>query len=142
MRTPLRVVAFFGALLLSVQAFGQMSIVRHHFVMQNGIDPKYESKVNPLKKNVENISAGKKLYEKNCALCHGMTGSGDGEAGKALKPPPANIAMFMRMHKVPDGYLYWTIAEGGVPLKTAMPPFKDTMKEKEIWATILFLREL
>ena len=142
MRASLWVITVLGALLLSFQAYGQMSHIRHHFVMQNGIDPKYESRVSPLKKDAANIATGKKLFEKNCALCHGATGSGDGEAGKSLKPPPANIAMFIRMHNVPDAYLYWTIAEGGVPLKTAMPPFKDSMKENEIWATILYLREL
>lgn len=51
-----------------------MSMIRHHFVMRNGVDPKYASKVNPLERNAENIAAGKKLYEKSCALCHGMTG--------------------------------------------------------------------
>lgn len=50
--------------------------------------------------------------------------------------------MFIRMHKVPDGYLYWTIAEGGTQLQTAMPPFKEVMREEEIWKTILYLREL
>lgn len=119
-----------------------MSETRHHFVMQNGVDPNYASKVNPLEKSAENIAAGKKIYESNCALCHGKTGLGDGEAGKDLKPPPANIAMFIKMHRVPDGYLYWTIAEGGIPLKTAMPPFKEVMQNAEIWKTILFLREL
>ena len=119
-----------------------MSMNRHHFVMQYGIDPNYASKVNPLEKSAENTAAGKKLYESNCALCHGMTGFGDGEVGKDLKPQPANIAMFIKMHRVPDGYLYWTIAEGGIPLKTAMPPFKNVMQNDEIWKTILFLREL
>ena len=142
MRPSLTLITLLGALLLAFQAYGQMSMIRHHFVMQNGVDPKYASKANPLEKNAENISAGKNLYEKNCALCHGMKGSGDGEAGKGLKPPPANIAMFIRMHDVPDEYLYWTIAEGGIPLQTAMPPFKDVMKENEIWTTIIYLREL
>lgn len=140
-----------GSLFIPIFGFGQMGMmqgtmnmseVRHHFVMQNGVDPNYASKVNLLERNAANIAAGKRLYENSCALCHGMTGLGDGEAGKDLKPPPANIAMFIKMHKVPDGYLYWTIAEGGIPLQTAMPPFKDVMQEDEIWKTILFLREL
>jgi mono/diheme cytochrome c family protein len=140
-----------GAVFLPIYGHGQMgvmegtmnmSMLRHHFVMQNGVDPKYASKVNPLVSNAENIASGKKLYEMNCALCHGVAGLGDGDAGKDLKPPPANIAMFIKMHNVPDGYLYWTIAEGGVPLKTAMPPFKNVMREDDIWKTIIYLRDL
>ena len=140
-----------GSLLLPTYGYGQMgkmegkmqmSEIRHHFVMQNGVDLNYASKVNPLERNTENIAAGKILYEKSCALCHGIAGLGDGEAGKDLKPLPANITMFIKMHNVSDGYLYWTIAEGGIPLQTAMPPFKDIMQEAEIWRTIIFLREL
>ena len=41
-----------------------------------------------------------------------------------------------------DGYLYWTIAEGGTPLGTAMPPFKNVLKDAEIWKVISYLREL
>ena len=140
MRVSLILITILGTFLLSFEADSQMrgkgtmnvSMIRHHFVMRNGVDPTYVSKVNPLERNAGNIAAGKKSYEKSCALCHGMTGLGDGEAGKELSPPPSNIAMFIRMHKVPDGYLYWTIAEGGVPFQTAMPPFKNIMKEDEI----------
>jgi hypothetical protein len=140
-----------GSLFIPTYGYGQMGMMegmmnmsetRHHFVMRNGVDPHYVSKINPLERNAENIEAGKNLYDKSCALCHGMTGLGDGEGGKGLKPPPANITMFIRMHNVPDGYLYWTIAEGGIPLQTAMPPFKQVMPEDDIWKTILFLREL
>lgn len=142
MRTSLSLLAILGVFPLLLQANGQMSMIRHHFVMQNGIDPKYASKINLLERSAENIAAGKKLFEKNCARCHGMTGIGDGEDGKDLKPPPANIARFIKTHNVPDDYLYWTIAEGGIPLETAMPPFKDVMKEDETWKIIIFLREL
>lgn len=41
-----------------------------------------------------------------------------------------------------DGYLYWTIADGGAPLGTAMPPFKSMLKEDQIWKIIIYLREL
>ena len=80
-----------GSLFIPIFGFGQMGMmqgtmnmseVRHHFVMQNGVDPNYASKVNLLERNAANIAAGKRLYENSCALCHGMTGLGDGEAGK------------------------------------------------------------
>ena len=146
------ILAALGTLLLSVPGYSQMgmmrggccmnmSMTRHHFVMQNGIGPSYASKANPLKHTAKNIEDGKRLYQQNCALCHGPTGLGNGEAGKSLNPPPADIASFSKMPMATDGYLYWTIAEGGVPLGTAMPQFKGTLKEDEIWKIIIYLRE-
>ncbi len=142
-----------AALLLSTTASGQMmgmmpgggmmgmSTVRHQFVRQNGVDPNYASKSNPLEHTAKNIEAGKRLYAQNCALCHGPTGLGDGDAGKNLNPPPSNIEAFSKTGMATDGYLYWTIAEGGVPLRTGMPPFKSNLKQDEIWKIVLHLRE-
>ncbi len=119
-----------------------MSMLRHHFVMMNGIDQRYASKINSIDNTTENISAGKKLYEQNCARCHGSEGLGDGEEGKTLEPRPANIAAFSKMPMATDGYLFWTISEGGVPVGSQMPPFKNSLKESEIWRIILYVRAL
>jgi mono/diheme cytochrome c family protein len=119
-----------------------MSMRRHHFVMMNGLDPRYARKQSSLPATADNIAAGKKLYEQNCASCHGKTGIGDGEAGRSLNPRPANIAAFSKMPMASDAYLFWTIAEGGIPIGTAMPSFKNALKEDEVWKIILYLRGL
>lgn len=118
------------------------SVIRHHFVMQNGLEPQYAQQVNPLARTAENTEAGKQLFAQNCATCHGATGLGDGEAAKTLNPRPANIALFSKMPLASDGYLRWTITEGGTPVGSAMPPFKDALKANEIWKIVLYLREL
>lgn len=38
-----------------------------------------------------------------------------------------------------EGYIYWTVSEGGEALGTAMPGFKDALSEKERWQLILFM---
>jgi mono/diheme cytochrome c family protein len=118
------------------------SFVRRQFVMRNGVDPRYARVVNPLSPTTANIDAGRQLYAQDCAACHGPTGLGNGEAGKNLNPPPPNLVGVGRMPMATDGYLYWTIAEGGTLLKTAMPPFKSVLTQKQIWEVILFLRAL
>jgi mono/diheme cytochrome c family protein len=126
------------------QGMGMMarSPVRHHFVMQHGIDPKYADETDPLAATANNLSRGRQIYEQTCAACHGPQGFGDGPAGKSLQPPPARLVGLSRMPMATDGYLYWTVAEGGIPVGSAMPPYKDTLKPEDIWQVILFLQTL
>jgi mono/diheme cytochrome c family protein len=120
-----------------------MSVVRHQYVMRNGISEPYYSKFNPLPADPENLQAGAQLFQTHCTSCHGAQGYGDGEAGKALMPPPSNLAVLMSMGMMArDEYLFWTIAEGGVSLNTAMPAYKDTLKAEDIWKIIWHLRSL
>jgi len=153
MRIRFGVVVLLAVSVLSLEAFGQMgmmngpgmqgaSMVRHRYVMHNGVDSQYAKKVNPLKSSPEVIAAGKAVFAQQCASCHGATGAGDGPAGKSLNPPAANLAAASQSRMWSDGYLYWTVAEGGAPLKTAMPPFKGSLKEDQIWKVILYLRSL
>ncbi len=116
------------------------SSVRRNFVMRNGIDPKYASLSNPLPRTAKNVSAGRQLYGQNCAACHGPQGLGDGPAGKSLNPPPTSLIGPRQMPMVGDGYLDWTIAEGGGPVGSAMPPFKNVLKPNDIWKVVLFLQ--
>ncbi len=37
------------------------------------------------------IAHGQKVYQMNCAVCHGAEGKGDGAAGAGLNPPPRNL---------------------------------------------------
>ena len=119
---------------------GNMSI-RHSYVMKHGVDPKYKSISNPLQPTEQNVVEGKNLYFQNCVSCHGPNGLGNGPLADTLNPPPANIAASVNMPMVTDGYLYWTIAEGGSFLHTGMPQFKGRLNEDQIWKVILFIRQ-
>lgn len=45
----------------------------------------------PWVENPDVIAHGAKLYQINCALCHGGEGKGDGSAGAGLNPKPRNL---------------------------------------------------
>jgi len=113
--------------------------LRHRPYMMYGLPAPYAGKVNPLPADAANIAAGGALYREHCVSCHGASGRGDGEAGRDLNPPPADIAFIIGRPVATDEFLFWTISEGGEPLKTDMPVFKDVLSEKERWQVILYL---
>jgi cytochrome c553 len=116
------------------------SMIRHHFVHEHGIDARYAAKSSPLQPTSADLAKGREVYAAHCATCHGPTGAGDGEAGRALDPPPADLVAAMRRPMATDAYLFWTIAAGGPPVGSAMPPFEAVLSETEIWQVIAHLR--
>ena len=41
---------------------------------------------------------------------------------------------------VGDQYVYWTVAEGGQPVGSAMPAFKGSLSQRDIWAVVTYVR--
>ena len=124
------------------QGAAGMNPVRHRTAMMNGIPAPYTNASNPLPATPENIAAGKTLFQQSCAACHGASGQGDGPAAASLNPPPSDLATLMQRPIATDAFLDWTISEGGVPVGSAMPPYKNGLKPEQIWQLVLFLRTL
>ena len=91
---------------------------------------------NPVAADAASIARGKKLFQANCASCHGAQGKGDGPAGRALKPKPADLAAMAGQH--PDGDFAWKIANG----RGLMPAWKGMLSEAQIWDTVNFIQSL
>ena len=115
-------------------------MLRHWTYMNQGVPAEYRRQTSTVAPTEATIREGAMLYAQNCASCHGSTGLGDGEAGRALNPSPALLAYLIRMPMTFDEYLLWTIAEGGKPVGTDMPAFKDALTKEEIWKVIAFMR--
>ena len=108
--------------------------------MHEGVPEAYRGQSSTLEMTEEAIQAGASLYAEHCARCHGATGQGDGEDGRALNPSPALLAYMIRMPMAVDEYLLWTVSEGGLQFETDMPAFKDELAADEIWKIIAFMR--
>lgn len=120
---------------------GSSGMARNHAAMMGGVPAAYAGLRNPLPLTSATVERGAKVYADNCASCHGETGFGDGPAGRALSPPPANLAWLSRMPMSRwDAFMYWTVAEGGAPLGTAMPAFKDSLSKEDSWAAIAYIQ--
>lgn len=87
-------------------------------------------------KTVENLKKGKVLYEKNCIMCHGNAGKGDGIAGMYLNPRPFDISSD-KVQVQSDSTLFYKITVGKAP----MPSFK-TLPFESRQMLVMYVREL
>ena len=90
-----------------------------------------------------NVANGKKIYLKTakpmaCSMCHGKKGDGGGKLGKALKPRPRNFTCVATMKKVSAGQMFYIIKNGSKG--TGMVAHKKTLKDKEIWDVVKYVR--
>ncbi|OJU20709.1 MAG: hypothetical protein BGN95_08395 [Sphingomonas sp. 66-10] len=116
-------------------------IPRHRKVARDGVPEPYRALRNPLIRSAATVARGEVVYAAHCAACHGATGTGDRPAGSVLAPAPFDLAWLSEM-KVSrsDGFMYWTIAEGGAPVASSMPAFGKILAADDIWAVTTFIQ--
>ncbi len=94
---------------------------------------------NPVPPTADNLDRAKRLFQVNCAMCHGPQGKGNGlvagyfEAYKATKP--FDFSQQETKRKV-EGELWWVITNG----RANMPAFKNILTEDERWLLTHFVR--
>jgi mono/diheme cytochrome c family protein len=116
------------------------SALRHSLGVSGQIPAAYAGLRNPLPPTPQNAQRGAAVYEARCAACHGVTGLADGPGSRTL-PPPAQLEWLNRLPASRrDPFMYWSIAEGGAQLKTAMPAFKGKLSDEEIWSVIGYIQ--
>jgi mono/diheme cytochrome c family protein len=79
-------------------------------------------------------SDGQKLYDTNCAKCHGPDGSGSTAVGKAVGAKDLRSA---EAKKLTDAEITTQIDQG----KGNMPPFGGTLNKAQIESLIPIIRE-
>jgi high-affinity iron transporter len=90
----------------------------------------------PPKKTPELLGQGKKLYEQNCATCHGPKGDGKGQLGAVLKPTPSNFTKPLREWPITkgDSNKVFEVITKGIP-NSSMVKW-DQLPEQERWALV------
>ena len=87
----------------------------------------------------EQIDAGKQLFLKNCASCHGRDGQGG--PGNDLIPAAPGLQGDKWDHGSTDQQIFDNIKNGIAP-DFNMVPFKDKLKDDEIKNLVAFIRSL
>jgi mono/diheme cytochrome c family protein len=84
------------------------------------------------------LRAGKVMFERNCAVCHGATGKGNGTIIGPGKFPFAQDLTAAATVGRADGYIYAVIRAG----RGLMPAYGPRMNHLERWATVMYVRQL
>jgi len=81
------------------------------------------------------------IYENRCAVCHGMSGKGDGDGSAALDPKPRDFTSPEWQTSVTDDHLKKIIVFGGLAVGKAatMPPNPDLDAKPELVAELVKL---
>ncbi len=93
----------------------------------------------PLPPSEANLLAGAKVYQNNCAVCHGLRDPASRTAiAKGMYPsPPALLEPDKGVTDDPVGETFWKV-RNGIRL-TGMPRFDDALTQDETWQVSLLL---
>jgi len=118
-----------GAVVAGIVMFGYFSVDRTPTT----------AVANPVPNDTATLARGAQLYAQDCAVCHGVSGKGDGTYGAQLNPRPADLTgTHITTHT--DGDLYWWISHGIAG--TGMPAWSGTLSDQDMWALVRYLRTL
>jgi mono/diheme cytochrome c family protein len=95
---------------------------------------------NPVAANDASVAAGKQIYDKQCAGCHGDTGKGDGAMGEELAPKPANLVDADWKHGSSDGEIFVAVRDG--IKNTGMKPYARKMTPHQMWDVVNYVRSI
>lgn len=85
-----------------------------------------------------NLLHGAKIYQENCAACHGLPGEEKSAIAKGMYPPPPQLFHGTGVTDDEAWESYWKV-ENGIRL-TGMPGFKDALTETQIWQVTVLVK--
>lgn len=92
---------------------------------------------NPFKPTPESQARARKIYGYDCALCHGESGDGKGEAAADMKLKMRNFTDPESLKDLTDGELFYIIRHG----KGGMPPEEEgRAKDEDLWNMVVLVR--
>jgi len=84
-------------------------------------------------------NSGRGIYMQNCAVCHGVTGRGNGPISSSMIKKPANFTRpFYAAYT--DALWFWRVKEGVAG--TRMPRWGRTLSEQQMGYLVAFLKTL
>jgi len=92
----------------------------------------------------ESVKAGKALFMRLCASCHGDTGEGRSPRADFFSPPAPDFKS-PSYAKVDPAYLHWRIAKGKtvepyLSRGSVMPTWEAHFSQQQLWSLVAYLQ--
>ena len=107
-------------------------------VMAQG-NPEAAKVKNPVASTPESIAAGKPLFTRYCAPCHGI--NAEGGSGSDVSAPAPDLTDAEWTHGSTDGEIFYVIKNGIQP-DLNMEPWGDRLKDPDIWNVVNYVKSL
>ena len=92
----------------------------------------------PLPADEPNLLAGARVYQVQCAVCHGQLGQPESAISKGMFPhPPQLLPPKKGVTDDPVGEIYWKV-KNGIRL-TGMPGYIGNLTDSEMWQVSLLM---
>ena len=107
------------------------------WLLHQSVPAEAKRAVNPIGKDVADLTAGHDRFAQKCEICHAYDGGGKTEVGAGQYPrPPALRAM--NVASMPDGEIFYHIRNG--IRNTGMPAWN--MPDNQLWQLVAYIRTL
>lgn len=106
----------------------------HTFV----ITPEQDARKNPVRFSEISVERGKKIFNTQCAMCHGEKGDGKGDLAEEMKLKLKDFTDPASLKARTDGAIYAIISSGN----DIMPAEAKRMKDFQIWEIVNYLRAM
>jgi mono/diheme cytochrome c family protein len=94
---------------------------------------------NPLTADDGTLKAGKQLFDKHCAVCHGQDGKSQTDVAASMKKKPTDLTA-KAMQGITDGEIWWVVTNG--IRRTGMPAYKTKIDDAGRWQMTVYVKQL
>ncbi len=101
--------------------------------------PEAAKLTNPIAASPESVAAGRQVFVRSCAPCHGS--NAEGGPGNDLIPAAPDLTDATWDHGSTDGEIFDAI-KNGVPPDFNMTPWRDQLKDADMWNVVIYLRSI
>ena len=106
------------------------------WLLRHSVPTADKHKVNPLGKDIADVTAGRDLFREKCESCHAYDGAGKTELGAGVYPRPPVLRTLVP--SLSDGEIFFHIRNG--IRNTAMPAWD--MPDRQLWQLVAYVRHL